>query len=339
MSGFSGHWLPAFNPLTGTLALPLWTTAILAGVFTMLCMLAFDRAAAKGGVARVIRYCAVLLGAWLAFTMLDRLLSGERSADRRALQARSGELTGRAIMSGSALACLDAGAGEVVERSCEKILFATPETVAAAISYVAARLALLADSLDYAERVDNSYAFQLEGIRRALEADRFGLVAHVLKNRDGCTLELCPAFALFRDKTKVVANLIDDPFEGFVLRYAANWEERTVTASGTVAPVNLTPAQTPATPAIAQTPASPSRVSSRWDFPSAKTIPPVSIMDPEPVGPAPKSAQAQDAAPTAPKPARTAQPAATRAAPSHSGTSAAPGAASAPVSASALPRE
>src|SRR5215210_2325953 len=330
MSGLSGSWLPAFNPLTGTLALPLWTTAILAGVFAMLCMLAFDRAAAKGGVARVIRYSAVLLGAWLTFTMLDRLLISERSADRRALQARSGELTARAIMSGSALACLDASAGEVVERSCEKILFATPETVAAAISYVAARLALLADSLDYAERVDKSYAFQLEGIRRALEADRFGLVAHVLKNRDGCTVELCPAFALFRDKTKVVANLIGDPFEGIVVRYAAGWEERTVTATGTTAPMNPTTAQTSA-------PNPPSRVSSRWDFPSSKTIPPVSIMDPEPAGPTPKLPP--DAALTSPKPARTAQPAAQGTQPPHNETAGAPGTASAPVSASALPRE
>jgi len=330
MSGLSGSWLPAFNPLTGTLALPLWTTAILAGVFAMLCMLAFDRAAAKGGVARVIRYSAVLLGAWLTFTMLDRLLISERSADRRALQARSGELTARAIMSGSALACLDASAGEVVERSCEKILFATPETVAAAISYVAARLALLADSLDYAERVDKSYAFQLEGIRRALEADRFGLVAHVLKNRDGCTVELCPAFALFRDKTKVMANLIGDPFEGFVVRYAAGWEERTVTPSG---------GSVPAHPAVAQSPTlnAPPRVSSRWDFPSSKTIPPVSIMDPEPAGPAPKPSP--DAGATSSKPARSAQPAAIRPSFPHSGTAVAPGTASAPVSASAAPRE
>jgi hypothetical protein len=308
MSGFSGHWLPAFNPLTGTLALPLWTTAILAGLFVMVCMLAFDRSAASGGVARVIRYCAVLLGAWLAFTMLDRMLIGERSAERRALDARAGELTARAIMSGSTLACLDATAGEVVERSCEKILFATPETVAAAVSYVAARLSLLADGMDYAERVDKSYTMQMEGMRRALETDRFGLVAHVLKNRDGCTGEQCPAFSLLRDKSRVSANLIGDPFEGFVERHAAAWEERSMMpAGGTAAPAPATLAQTPA-PAPNPT----SRVSSRWDFPSAKSIPPVSIMDPEPAGPAPKPAQTQDAAGTPPKPARTAQPAAPR---------------------------
>lgn len=318
MSGFSGNWLPAFNPLTGTLALPLWTTAILAGLFVMVCMLAFDRSAASGGLARVIRYCAVLLGAWLAFTMLDRMLIGERSAERRALDARAGELTARAIMSGSTLACLDATAGEVVERSCEKILFATPETVAAAVSYVAARLSLLADGMDYAERVDKSYTMQMEGVRRALETDRFGLVAHVLKNRDGCTLEQCPAFSLLRDKTRVSANLIGDPFEGFVERHAAAWEERSMTPAGTAAPTSPVVAQTPAPPSNP-----PSRVSSRWDFPSAKSIPPVSIMDPEPVGPTPKPAQASNAAGAPPKQARSAQPAAPRA----------------PVSASASPRD
>jgi hypothetical protein len=341
MSALSGHWLPAFNPLTGTFALPLWTTAILAGVFVMLCMLAFDRAAARGGAARIIRYCAVLLGAWLAFTMLDRLLIGERSADRRALEARSGELTARAIMSGSALACLDAGAGEVVERSCEKILFAAPETVAAGISYVAARLALLSDSLDYAERVDKSYTLQLEGIRRALEADRFGLVAHVLRNRDGCTVELCPAFALFRDKSKVVANLIGDPLEGLVAHYAANWEERTFTVTATAAPVSPATAQTLASPAIVQTPAPnpPARVSSRWDFPSSKTIPPVSIMDPEPARPGPKPAQVQDAAATPPKRSRTLQSPSGRGSHPQSSPAAGPDGSASPVSASALPRE
>ncbi len=319
MSGFSGHWLPAFNPLTGTLALPLWTTAILAGLFVMVCMLAFDRSAASGGVARVIRYCAVLLGAWLAFTMLDRMLIGERSAERRALDARAGELTARAIMSGSTLACLDATAGEVVERSCEKILFATPETVAAAVSYVAARLSLLADGMDYAERVDKSYTMQMEGMRRALETDRFGLVAHVLKNRDGCTAEQCRAFSLLRDKSRVSANLIGDPFEGFVERHAAAWEERSMMpAGGTAAPAPATLVQTPVPAANP-----PSRVSSRLDFPSAKSIPPVSIMDPEPAGPAPKPAQTQDAAGTLANPPRTAQPAAPRP----------------PVSASASPRD
>jgi hypothetical protein len=278
-------------------------------VFVMLCMLAFDRAAAKGGVARVIRYCAVLLGAWLAFTMLDRLLIGERSAERRALQTRSGELTARAIMSGSALACLDAGAGELVERSCEKILFATPESVAAAVSYVAARLSLLADGLDYAERVDRNYTLQLDGIRRALEADRFGLVAHVLRHREGCTTERCPAFALFRDTSRIVANFIGEPFEGYVTRYAANWEERSLTPATATATATPTATQSP--------PANPpSRVSSRWDFPSSKSIPPVSIMDPEPPGPAAKPAPAQEASATPAKPSR--------AAPSSPGSAGAP---------------
>jgi hypothetical protein len=334
MLAYSAQWVPTFNPMTGTMALPLWTTAVLAGVFVMLCMLAFDRAAAKGGVARVIRYGAVLLGAWLAFTMLDRLLIGERSAERRALEARSGELTARAIMSGSALACVDAGAGEIVERSCEKILFATPETVAAAVSYVAARLALLADGLEYAERVDRHYAVQLEGLRRGLEADRFGLVAHVLKNRDGCTSEQCAAFALFRDTRKIAANFIGEPFEMFVVRHASSWEERTPAATASAVPgTSGSPQGTPQIPPNAPA----ARVSSRWDFPSSKSIPPVSIMDPEPPVAAAKPVQAQDSAPASAK--RATQSAGARSAPVESSASTAPHASSPPVSASAGPRE
>ena len=103
---------------------------------------------------------------------------------------------------GSALACLDANAGEAVERACEKALFATPESVAAAVAYVSAKLTLLADGLDYARRVDGAYAAQLEGLRRAAETDRFGLVAHVLATRDGCTAESCATFKLLEDPSR-----------------------------------------------------------------------------------------------------------------------------------------
>ena len=51
-------------------------------------------------------------------------------------------------MPGSPLACLDAMAGDAVEGSCERTLFATPEAMAAAVSYVAAQVSLFADVSD-----------------------------------------------------------------------------------------------------------------------------------------------------------------------------------------------
>ena len=98
-------------------------------------------------------------------TGADRCLGGVRSSSITscaktwpAIGARSirlaHELTARAIMPGSALACLDAMAGEAVESSCEKALFATPEATAAAVSYVGAQLSLLAAGHAQAHRLD-----------------------------------------------------------------------------------------------------------------------------------------------------------------------------------------
>src|SRR5215208_1350655 len=79
-------------------------------------------------------------------------------------------------MPGSPLACLDAVVGETVEAACERLLFGAPEMIAAATAYTAARVALLSDGIDFAVRSNASYEGALPGLRRALEADRFGFV-------------------------------------------------------------------------------------------------------------------------------------------------------------------
>ena len=70
----------------------------------------------------------------------------------------------------------------LVEDACERPLFASPEAVAAAVAYVDARLSLLTASAALADR-DPSYQPVFERLRRGLEADRYGLVAHVLMTR------------------------------------------------------------------------------------------------------------------------------------------------------------
>ncbi len=116
---------------------------------------------------------------------------------RRALSQRYAELTAQALVPGSALACLDGAAGEAVETACEKTVFAGPQATAAAVAYMAARLTLLADGLAFARHDDPDFAATLAGLRRAIELDRFGIAAHVLAMRDGCTAEtlrcLCAA--------------------------------------------------------------------------------------------------------------------------------------------------
>ena len=255
---------------TGTVPLPLWAAGALLVLLVAAGAAAFRRSGTGGSLGTLVGITALLMVAWSAWTFVDNAGEYQRAAERRALDARAMELTARAIMPGSALACLDANAGETVQSACERAVFASPEAVAAAVSYVGARLSLLADGIAYVRRADHSYDGALAGLRRAIEADRFGLVAHVLAVRDGCTVERCDAFALLRDAELVKSNLKARTYENNVARYAASWTEQKD------APVAATsPPPAPALPALVATP-------SLIEFPTAASIPPVSIMNSEP---------------------------------------------------------
>jgi hypothetical protein len=91
------------------------------------------------------------------------------------------------------------------------------------VKYVAAQLALLDDGTAYAKRSDASYTTELAPLRTAVELDRFGLVAQVLKEREGCTVDRCDALTRFRESTRVLGNLRDHTFEEQVKKYTAIW--------------------------------------------------------------------------------------------------------------------
>jgi hypothetical protein len=187
----------------------------------------------------------------------------------------------RAVAPGSALSCLDELGGEIVETACEKAVFASPEAVSAAVTYVTAKLALVVDGNDHARRVDPTFASKMAPLLTALEIDRFGFVAHVLAKRYGCTAEKCDALNWFSDQSRVVDNLRDHTFDEQVTKFAATWNSaHRATADGAA----------PALPTAAlPIPGSlPLAVSPRYDFPSAQSIPPINIMAPE--QPAPRLA-------------------------------------------------
>jgi hypothetical protein len=224
--------------------------------------------------------------------ILDRMAEADRSAERRALTQRHAELTAQALVPGSSLACLAGAAGEAVENACEKMVFVGPQSTAAAVAYMAARLTLLSDGLAFARADDPDFAATLSGLRRGIELDRFGLVAHVLAVRDGCTAERCSAFALLHDANIIKSNLKAQIFDQYVSRYAGSWDK-----TETMAP--MAEKQPPATAPLAGLSEAPTKapVPDKYDFPSAASIPAVSIMNAEPK--LPKDAtDAQAAAPT-----------------------------------------
>jgi hypothetical protein len=221
-----GPVMPGVDAAAGTLAVPIWLAGAGVAVFVV-DLLAAERA---GGVAlitslfRVGLIAAAVLGAWLYVQLVDVAAKDPNpDSERRALDDRKTALMAASIAPGSALSCLDELAGEAVESACEKAVFASPESVASAVKYVVAQIELLNDGTAYVGRGDAGYAAELTPLRTAIELDRFGVVAHVLSDREGCTVEHCDALARLRDSTRVLANLRDHTFEEQVKTYAAIW--------------------------------------------------------------------------------------------------------------------
>ena len=247
--------------LTGVVSLPVWAVVAVAAVLVLACALALVRGRGEGAsVAVAILVLILALAGWWA---RDHFARRDLVTAQRALDARGFELATRAFMPGSALGCLDAIAGETVEAACEKVLFATPEAAAAAVSYVAAQLSLLASARELGRHGETAPG--MLALRRALEADRFGVVAHVLAVRDGCAPDQCSAFAWLGDTSRIKVNLAERPFDARINTYAASWPAAEL-------------ASTPPSPA----PSAAAKVPNNLYFPSATSIPPVNIMTAEP---------------------------------------------------------
>lgn len=255
------------DPEIGASALRLWVAVGSAALLIVFCVLAFFRPQSLRAGFVIL---GAILGGAMTWALLGRAASGDNNtAERRTLELRAQELSAPALAPGSPLACLDALAGESVEAACEKALFVSPASVASASSYVAARLTLLAGMVAYSGRGGADIDYMLLPLRRSLEADRFGFLAHVLAIRDGCTSQKCKALALLHDAGQVRANLSAQTLDHYLEHYQELWAK-----------------------AIEGTPAEGAQLNPQGthkmvniDFPTAASIPPVSIMNPEPTGP------------------------------------------------------
>ena len=294
--------LDPYAPLT----VPLWAAGAAAGLLLLLLLVALFRGgvgAVIGSVVRIALLALAMVGAWLAFNWVqDR----DRIEARRALDQRLDELTARALAPGSVLGCLEPGLSDAVDNSCEKELFANPETIGAATALVAARWSLLAHAAEQARR-DPGYDARLDGLRRTLQADRYGFLAQVLSTREGCTASRCEGLDRLSDPTRVRANLAERTFESLVARNAVAWANRVHAPTTAAAPV------VPPNPNVS--------------FPSASSIPPVSIMSTEPGAGATPAAAAPTPPRRPPPPKAAPRPAATKRAPTpppETGSAAAP---------------
>ncbi|HET7163877.1 MAG TPA: hypothetical protein VFI94_01845 [Pseudolabrys sp.] len=283
--------------LSTPLVLPAPVAGALAALFLVIVLMTVRRATHDGGTRLLLPFCAILIGTLAVIGIIDRLATNERMAEQRDLRLRDSQLSVSALAPGSPLACLDGVAGEQVENACERAVFADAQSTARAVAYVTARLALLADVSAVAPRDDRDLVAVFANARRAIELDRYGIAAHVLAVRDGCTTERCAAFAMFQDTGALKANLKVRAFETYVARYATAWGK---SEPGADKEPQASAAPLPPV-ASAGEPSAPHPVDSRYDFPSAASIPPVSIMNAEP--PPPKEQTGTASAQSGEKPA------------------------------------
>jgi hypothetical protein len=273
-------WATSLDHLWRSPAFPMWLTLAAAGFFGLILLVTLLRAerSVANGALTVITLLAI--GIAVAATIRFYGPAGEGTTGEARAQP--------AMMASSpALSCIDDLAGDAVLSACEKALFGSPEAAAAAVSYTAAQITRLT-ALGDAATTDKGMTPELRALRRALEHDRYGLVAQVLAARDNCTPAACAAFRALSDRQQIVANMDGHLYDGLVARYAAGWNAPAAPMPG---------------PLAALPPSLPTGKPTNAEFPSAASTPPVSIMTAEPAAPGAASARQTPPAAAAPTPA------------------------------------
>ena len=253
-------WASSLDQLWRSPAFPMWITLAAAGFFGLIVLITLLRAekSVANGALTVITLLTV--GIAVAATIhgygpASRSGSGET---RLPPQTSSAGLP--------ALSCIDDLAGDTVLSACEKALFGSPESVAAAVTYTASQVTRLT-ALGDAATASRNMTPELQALRHAMERDRYGLVAQVLLARDHCTPIQCAAFRSLTDQHQIASNMEGHVYDGMIARYSPTW--------------NAPPASVAPLAALAPTTMATGRPTNA-EFPTAASTPPVSIMTPEP---------------------------------------------------------
>ncbi len=288
------NWASAssFDLIWRSPSFPMWLALAAAGFFGIIVLFTLLRAekSVANGALTVITLLAV--GIAVASTLRDYGPPGRDAPN----EARSSPVVTPGL---AALSCIDDLAGDVVQQACEKAVFGSAESTAAAVNYMAAMITRLT-ALGDATTAQRTMTSETQALRRAIERDRYGLVAQVLLTRERCTPMECPAYRSLTDNHQIITNMDEHLYNGLVARYAPLWNAPPMTTASTGALAGLPPSLPTGRPTNAE-------------FPSAANTPAVSIMTPEP-GTGTKPPGAANAA-IPPATARPAQPPQTAAAP------------------------
>ena len=243
---------------------PMWLTLAAAGFFGIIVLFTLLRAekSVANGALTVITLLAVGIAVASTLRGYGPVPRGMPNEARSAPAAVAGL---------PALSCIDDLAGDVVQQACEKALFGSAESTAAAVNYMAAMITRLT-ALGDAATAQRSMTAETQALRRAIERDRYGLVAQVLLTRERCTPMECATYRSLTDNHQIITNMDERLYDGLVARYAPLWN----------APPQAQVATAPGGPMGMMPPSVPTGRPTNAEFPSAANTPAVSIMTPEP---------------------------------------------------------
>src|SRR5215471_17010413 len=184
---------------------PMLLTLVAAGFFGLIVLITLLRAekSVANGALTVITLLAI--GVALASTLRGYGPSGRAMPN----ETRTAVATPPQL---PALSCVDGFVSDAVLTACEKVLFGSAESTAAAVSYAAAQVSRLT-TLGDVNAAEPSMTPELRALRRTVERDRYGLVAQVLQARDRCSPTQCAAFRALTDSRQIVANMEEHTFD------------------------------------------------------------------------------------------------------------------------------
>lgn len=280
-------WASSLDQIWRSPNFPMWLTlaaAVFFAIIVLITLLRADRSFANGLLALITVVAIAAAGA----ATVRGFAPAERAAST---EVRPVQQTTAALPQ---LSCIDDLAGDAVLTACEKALFGSAESTAAAVAYAASQITLLTSMGDVAT-ANKGAGSDLLALRRAVERDRYGLMAYVLMARDHCTPSACPAFRSLSDNHQIAANMNERVYESLIMRHAPSWNAPGQ-ESGLIA---------------ALPPSVPTGKPTNAEFPSSASTPPVNIMTPEPplgaaapAAPAPRPAAAAAAKRQPPAPKR-----------------------------------
>src|SRR6267154_1892374 len=208
-------WASSLDYVWRSPTFPMWLTLAAAGFFAIIVLITLLRAekSVANGALTVITLLAIAVA--VAATIRGFGPDGQvASAENRPVALAGATLP--------QLSCIDDLAGDAVLNACEKTLFGSAESAASAVAYAASQITRLTGFGDVAT-ADKNTSSELQALRRAVEHDRYGLMAYVLMAREHCTPSSCAAFRSLGDNRQIVANMDERIYENLITRYAPSW--------------------------------------------------------------------------------------------------------------------